>query len=153
MAIGKDIVQDEVTDRCDDEGSCLRKKRGDMQQVEQRKRASKREEDPTNARYMVAQAASLPGASMEVSKCETVIEHEVRDNRDFRAHNESCSKGYEAVGDLQEGIVHAGEAKQIHHGPKPSNTEKFEKPYNRLVIFSSMSVRYLSYHIILILFA
>ena len=110
MAIGKDTVKDEVTGRGDDEGSCLRRKRGDMQQVEQRERASKREEDPSNARHMIAQTACLPGASMEVAKRETVIEDEVRDNRDFRAHNKSHFIGYETVGDLQEGVVHAGEA-------------------------------------------
>jgi hypothetical protein len=110
MTVGKETVQDKVTGRGDDKGCCLRKKRGDMQQMEQQERAYKREEDPTSARQMIAQAACLPGASMEVTKRETVIEDEVRDNRDFRAHSESHSIGYGTVGDLQGSVVHAGEA-------------------------------------------
>jgi hypothetical protein len=38
---------------------------------------------------------------MEVTKRETVVEDEVRENRDFRAHDESRSIGYETVDDLQ----------------------------------------------------
>jgi hypothetical protein len=109
LAIGKNTVQDEVTGRCDDEGCCLRRKRGDMQQVKQGERTPKREKDPTSARHMITQTASLPGASMEVSKRETVIEDEVRDNRDFCAHNESQSIGYETVDILQEEVIHTGE--------------------------------------------
>jgi hypothetical protein len=47
---------------------------------------------------------------MEVAERETVVEYEVRNNRDFRAHSESHSIGYETVGDLQESVVHSGEA-------------------------------------------
>jgi len=81
--------------------SCLRRKRGDMQQVDQRERAPKREEDPAHARHMIAQTARLPGARMEIAKSETIIEDEVREDGDFRAHNESNSIGYETVSDLQ----------------------------------------------------
>ena len=91
-------------------------------------------------------------APLEVAKSETVIEDEVRENRDFCAYSKSCSIGYETVGDLKEWIVYAGEAEYIHHGPKPSNTEKAEKPYNHFVSSYSMSVWYLSFHRVLILY-
>jgi hypothetical protein len=77
---------------------------------------------------------------MEVAKCEMVIEEEVRDNRDLRAHHESYSIGDETVGSLQEEGVHAGEAEYIHDGPKPSNTEKAEKLYKHLVGCYSLRV-------------
>jgi hypothetical protein len=146
VAIGKNTVKNEVPDSSGDEGCCLRRQGRDMEQVEPRERNPQCEQDPTDACHMIAQTACLPGARMEIAKGETIIEDEVRDKRDLRAHNESYSIGDETVGNLQERVIRAGEAEDIHYGPKPSNTEKAEKPSNSLVSCCSVQVWYLSSH-------
>lgn len=134
------MVKNEVPAGGDDEGHRLRRQCGDLEQVEQGERNPQGEQDPTHACHMVAQTACQPGAHMEVTKGEVVIEDEIQDDRDFCAHNERYSIGKETVGNLQERVVRAGEAKDIHDSPNPSNTEKAEQPSTSLAKYCSVQV-------------